>query len=345
MSPSEGQRHRQLSTAPSAGSASGPRNCCASRCVVVVRRLASLTTNRHIGATSPPSGIALGSDRFAGRAATARPEGRYANGWRAIMANQRPSRVEYYREYRLRNSERLLPFNAKRQRDRIAKQAPNTSCAICLKPIYRRPRKEYAQSYSVCGPRCLGALNRRLLGGRSPVPVDQRVDGNRRALPRGTHDTLYERDRQTCHICKKLVERRDASADHLVPVIFGGSNRESNLALAHRRCNSRRNAGRIPAQLRLGEPETGERAPLQPLRRLNCRHCGDEFIRARNTNTVYCSPSCRDAYWVAKRSSDPIYRDYQIRWRAARREIKSIFEPRGLRTTLEACTESKLIRT
>jgi 5-methylcytosine-specific restriction endonuclease McrA len=39
--------------------------------------------------------------------------------------------------------------------------------------------------------------------------------------------------------------------DHLIPLSKGGNHTSDNLALAHGRCNSRRGAGRIPAQLRL----------------------------------------------------------------------------------------------
>lgn len=63
---------------------------------------------------------------------------------------------------------------------------------------------------------------------------------------------LAVRDGGKCHICARSVSQEDASADHLVPQSLGGSHEPSNLALAHRRCNSRRGAGRIPAQLRLG---------------------------------------------------------------------------------------------
>ena len=64
---------------------------------------------------------------------------------------------------------------------------------------------------------------------------------------------VYEiaaRDGWRCHICGKRVAKADVSIDHLIPVSAGGPNLKTNVALAHLRCNNRRGAGRIPAQLR-----------------------------------------------------------------------------------------------
>lgn len=62
---------------------------------------------------------------------------------------------------------------------------------------------------------------------------------------------VAERDGWRCHICKKKVEVGDASVDHLVPLSKGGDHSWENVSLAHKRCNSRRGPGRLPAQLRL----------------------------------------------------------------------------------------------
>jgi hypothetical protein len=62
---------------------------------------------------------------------------------------------------------------------------------------------------------------------------------------------IAERDNWECHICRKPVKQTDWSMDHLIPMSQGGWHLRSNVALAHRLCNSRRGAGRIPAQLRL----------------------------------------------------------------------------------------------
>lgn len=62
---------------------------------------------------------------------------------------------------------------------------------------------------------------------------------------------IIERDRSICHICKKRVNSREITLDHLIPLIKGGEHTERNLAVAHRSCNSRRHDGKLPAQLRL----------------------------------------------------------------------------------------------
>lgn len=69
---------------------------------------------------------------------------------------------------------------------------------------------------------------------------------------------IFERDKWRCHICGSAV-RRSASRlapngptiDHLIPQSEGGLDIESNVALAHRSCNGRKNAGAANDQLRL----------------------------------------------------------------------------------------------
>ena len=62
---------------------------------------------------------------------------------------------------------------------------------------------------------------------------------------------IAERDRWICHLCGKRVPRNTMTLDHLIPISKGGPHTDWNVALAHRSCNSRRGAGRTPAQLRL----------------------------------------------------------------------------------------------
>jgi 5-methylcytosine-specific restriction endonuclease McrA len=62
---------------------------------------------------------------------------------------------------------------------------------------------------------------------------------------------VAERDHWKCHICLKIVTKKNWSIDHLIPLSKGGNHTYENVALAHRSCNSRRGAGRLPAQLRL----------------------------------------------------------------------------------------------
>lgn len=67
---------------------------------------------------------------------------------------------------------------------------------------------------------------------------------------RFTTRQIAERDGWRCHLCHKRVTKDEASMDHLIPISAGGLHIRSNVALAHRRCNTLRcNTG--PAQLLL----------------------------------------------------------------------------------------------
>lgn len=62
---------------------------------------------------------------------------------------------------------------------------------------------------------------------------------------------IATRDGWRCHICRKAVNQTNWSMGHLVPMSKGGKHLRVNVALAHRDCNARRGAGRLPAQLLL----------------------------------------------------------------------------------------------
>jgi len=53
-------------------------------------------------------------------------------------------------------------------------------------------------------------------------------------------DEIYERDNGICGICASLVDRKDASIDHIIPLSRGGKHSRRNVQLAHRTCNSRK---------------------------------------------------------------------------------------------------------
>lgn len=62
---------------------------------------------------------------------------------------------------------------------------------------------------------------------------------------------IYARDNGVCHICKKHVPRKGFTLDHLIPLAHNGPHTHANLAVAHRSCNARMHAARLPAQLLL----------------------------------------------------------------------------------------------
>ena len=80
----------------------------------------------------------------------------------------------------------------------------------------------------------------------------------RRALLRGATcveriDFAYirQRDKDICQICKNRCVEADMTFDHIIPLAHNGPHTNANLRVAHARCNSRRGAGRIPAQILL----------------------------------------------------------------------------------------------
>lgn len=75
---------------------------------------------------------------------------------------------------------------------------------------------------------------------------------NAQVRERFTLIEIAERDDWGCHICGGRVVRGDATVDHLVPLISGGNHTRSNVALAHRGCNSRRGARPLEELQRAG---------------------------------------------------------------------------------------------
>ena len=55
---------------------------------------------------------------------------------------------------------------------------------------------------------------------------------------------ILARDNYTCHVCKRTMEARDLTIDHLIPLSKNGPDTEENVAAACFSCNIRRNDGR-----------------------------------------------------------------------------------------------------
>jgi len=62
-----------------------------------------------------------------------------------------------------------------------------------------------------------------------------------------SHLDIANRDGWRCHLCGKLVHRRDWSLDHLVPLSRGGLHQRQNVALAHHYCNTIRSNSLLSA--------------------------------------------------------------------------------------------------
>ena len=50
-------------------------------------------------------------------------------------------------------------------------------------------------------------------------------------------DLIFQRDHQICGICGKVVEKKDFSLDHIIPISLGGPHTMVNLQTAHLNCN------------------------------------------------------------------------------------------------------------
>lgn len=53
-------------------------------------------------------------------------------------------------------------------------------------------------------------------------------------------DSIFARDRRTCHICGHKVPRPEATRDHVKVKSQGGYDKSKNYRLAHRDCNNAR---------------------------------------------------------------------------------------------------------
>lgn len=86
------------------------------------------------------------------------------------------------------------------------------------------------------------------------LPQKRANDVKRRRAKAGTVvvavdiNLVAARDGWRCGICTKRVTRETWSLDHIVPLSKGGHHTYGNVVLAHRSCNSKRGAGRLPVQ-------------------------------------------------------------------------------------------------
>ena len=100
------------------------------------------------------------------------------------------------------------------------------------------------------------SLNNTQYAKEHPLQFSER-SSRRRALIRGlpsekiNFTSIILRDSQRCGLCGRKVKKEELSFDHIVPLSCGGHHVSSNIQVAHRHCNYSRNAGYIPAQMRL----------------------------------------------------------------------------------------------
>jgi hypothetical protein len=120
---------------------------------------------------------------------------------------------------------------------------PDVACPQCGKVFH--PRKDGAKR--CCSKSCAVAWEQfngrcgiaRNLAGKRIHNLHQQRNPLRRAV--------FERDGWVCRLCGKKVDRSlswpdpfAASLDHVVPLVWGGTNEFTNLQLTHLRCNLRK---------------------------------------------------------------------------------------------------------
>lgn len=125
-------------------------------------------------------------------------------------------------------------------------------------------------------------------------------------------DELYIKDKGVCHLCKLPVPREQASRDHLIPrsklkALFSIEQREyigkteQNIALAHKRCNSRRgNIELEDIEIEWDDPQIH----INPAWR---------FLRAKK-NYMYCKCLCMCKFQIPKKDGVTICDECKIHY-------------------------------
>ena len=142
---------------------------------------------------------------------------------------KKAKRKAYMRDYYQAHKEEIRAYDLARKEGRKAYYL-----------IHREESKAYTRDYYLTHKeeRYIHTLHRRALIRKATIgPIDlQRI---------------MARDRMICGICHKRVAKKDFSLDHIIPLSLGGPHTEDELQVAHRSCNTKRGAGRLPAQIRL----------------------------------------------------------------------------------------------
>ena len=140
----------------------------------------------------------------------------------------------YYRA----NREKLIAYWAE-----YREKYPEKVIAAQRAAYARDPEKHraYSRRYRKENPEVVRQLNEKRRSLERGAQVSERI--NRRVV--------WEREGGRCHICDKHVPYKRATLDHLIPLSKGGDHTYLNVRIAHGPCNSRRGAGRLPAQLLL----------------------------------------------------------------------------------------------
>ncbi|MEK1887957.1 MAG: HNH endonuclease signature motif containing protein [Phyllobacterium sp.] len=93
---------------------------------------------------------------------------------------------------------------------------------------------------------------------------------NAKAPPR-VRQRIYDRDKGVCHLCKLQIKVGETwQADHVIALINGGKNAESNLAPAHSHCHVGKTALDVKEKAKVAKvraKHTGVQKPSSKLAR------------------------------------------------------------------------------
>lgn len=78
----------------------------------------------------------------------------------------------------------------------------------------------------------------------------------RKTLSRSIRERVIARDGLTCAYCRSVLDPEDVTIDHVVPVVRGGTDELTNLAISCRPCNSKKGTkDAVPHETAKGEGE------------------------------------------------------------------------------------------
>lgn len=89
--------------------------------------------------------------------------------------------------------------------------------------------------------------------------------------PPKVRQRVLDKHLHRCHICDQPITDRNWEADHVVAIINGGENRESNLAPAHRECHRRKTRKDVAEKSKVAQVRMKASGAIQPKQSIKSR--------------------------------------------------------------------------
>ena len=152
---------------------------------------------------------------------------------------------EYYKLWRIKNKQHICEYNREYIKQYIRKEKT---------PEQKEYMKEYMRRYcQLWRQNNKEKMNRWYKEYYYNKPNKRLLNQKRQFIKKGggelsiqTIQQVYEDNIKqfgtlTCYLCLKPIEFKQDSIDHKIPLSRNGTNEYSNLAIAHRSCNSKKN--------------------------------------------------------------------------------------------------------